>query len=422
MIDVYLNQLQSPDVEERRSAIVALAKAQDPAALPALGRIYKEDPVPELRELALKAGRYIKQSQEQAPPGAPPPPPPPRTASQLRALSTRSNSQSGDVPARTGSQTMPPRTPSKQEEARAHNYLDTALNYYSAGDRPRAVESLGRAFELNPLIHKEVVASNLAQTLTGLSHAEAIDLLADPYRRKAFAASLPGMEGAYGRGKAKRGASKSQKMVTWVDLLLDLALFWLVVSIALTAVFGFGIKTLVNEYGDQVIEASARNPTPYTQDDLDTLANASVLVWLFASMTIAVSWAIFLMINGLAIHLAATMGMAGKNSYVDFMHRFIPFVTVVALIYGAVSALTILLIPSAPGIAGLLWTMMGVGVIVSLFVMAWLIGSVYQFGIIYGFATMILSVVVSCILGCLLNFALSTLLSGSNSAIYLLAR
>lgn len=88
MIEPFLAQLHSPDPLQRRQAIIALGRAKDPRALSALAEVYRTDPVPELREMALKAGRYIKQ---QAQPAAPPPyePPPASTvAPRKKGLNT----------------------------------------------------------------------------------------------------------------------------------------------------------------------------------------------------------------------------------------------------------------------------------------------------------------------------------------------
>ena len=56
-----IRQLQHIDPDVRRRAIIALGKSKDPAALKALAAVVKNDPEPTLRELARKAGQYIRQ-------------------------------------------------------------------------------------------------------------------------------------------------------------------------------------------------------------------------------------------------------------------------------------------------------------------------------------------------------------------------
>ena len=61
MIDELIRQLKNPDPDVRKRAIMALGKAKDPAALKALAEVVRNDPDPTLRNLALKAGQYIRQ-------------------------------------------------------------------------------------------------------------------------------------------------------------------------------------------------------------------------------------------------------------------------------------------------------------------------------------------------------------------------
>src|SRR5258708_5964982 len=86
VFDRYIQQLSSQDVETRRLAIIALGNSADQRAMAALANVYKTDPDPELRDLALKAGRHIKRTTTgsmqvvQAAPTQPTAPPPPTQA------------------------------------------------------------------------------------------------------------------------------------------------------------------------------------------------------------------------------------------------------------------------------------------------------------------------------------------------------
>src|SRR5215467_11293209 len=66
MIDEYIRQLQNPDPDVRKRAIMALGKAKAPSALKPLANVVRTDPDPELRELARKAGQYIRQQMQKA--------------------------------------------------------------------------------------------------------------------------------------------------------------------------------------------------------------------------------------------------------------------------------------------------------------------------------------------------------------------
>ncbi len=61
MIDYLIQQLHNPDAAIRRRAIVKLGRSKNPAVLKALGATVRSDPDPEVRELARKAGQYIRQ-------------------------------------------------------------------------------------------------------------------------------------------------------------------------------------------------------------------------------------------------------------------------------------------------------------------------------------------------------------------------
>ncbi len=65
MADESLQKFESPDPAVRRQAILDAGRSGDRRALPYLMNIYKTDPDPVMRELALKAGRRIKSLIEQ---------------------------------------------------------------------------------------------------------------------------------------------------------------------------------------------------------------------------------------------------------------------------------------------------------------------------------------------------------------------
>jgi len=68
MIDTVLQQLKSLDPEERKKAIVTLGRLRNKIALKELESIYRNDPDPDLRALALKVGRYIVQESQSTSP------------------------------------------------------------------------------------------------------------------------------------------------------------------------------------------------------------------------------------------------------------------------------------------------------------------------------------------------------------------
>ncbi len=73
MINQLIQQLQDSNPEIRRRAILALGKSKDTAALKPLAAVVRGDPDPALRDLARKAGQYIRQQNPPQPPAATPP-------------------------------------------------------------------------------------------------------------------------------------------------------------------------------------------------------------------------------------------------------------------------------------------------------------------------------------------------------------
>ena len=153
MIEHTIRQLQSDDPVQRRATIVALGNSRDPDALRPLAAVYRRDPDPALRELALKAGQFIQQinAKEDAVPGAPIP---------------------------VGEADISPR-----DRELARGYLNSATDFYMAGDKARAVENLGKALSLDPALINEQFVSNLVMTTTGMAVAQAVPALTHPDRR-----------------------------------------------------------------------------------------------------------------------------------------------------------------------------------------------------------------------------------------------
>ncbi len=101
MIDQLIQQLQDSDPAVRRRAIIALGRSKDGAALPPLAAIVRADPDPELRDLARKAGQYIRrQMQQQTRPtaGDQPPAAPPEPTAPTAPLASRYKRLTDEIP------------------------------------------------------------------------------------------------------------------------------------------------------------------------------------------------------------------------------------------------------------------------------------------------------------------------------------
>src|SRR5258708_16046732 len=169
MFDQYLEQLASPDVSERRQAIIALGKSADPRALAPLANIYKNDPDPTLRELALKAGRYLKGLTASMPSAA-------TSSSAPVAQTTLTVSSSLAIEA--AKPELKPKEVTYADRQRAKGRVDYAIGLVAEGRNEKALSELVDAIRINPELATDQVALNLASSVTGIvSTAEAMDVV-----------------------------------------------------------------------------------------------------------------------------------------------------------------------------------------------------------------------------------------------------
>ncbi len=168
-----IQQLDNPDPEVRKKVIKALAKSQDPSAIKYLATLYKTDSDPEVRELALKAGKYIRKV----------------AGDTMRSESGRSLSFTSpmDTPAEEASvypqddAPAPPRPEAIEvpegDAQRARSYLEQALDLQVRGEDERAVQFIARAFRLNPKFQFDSYALGVAATVMNRGRDEVLDIL-----------------------------------------------------------------------------------------------------------------------------------------------------------------------------------------------------------------------------------------------------
>ncbi len=222
MSQTHIAQLRSDDPEQRRQAIIALGKARDRRALQALAHVYRHDPVPELRDLAYKAGRYI--TQQTQPQTVQPPQPLPAETYALDIRSEPDTSRQADDDAMAGGWQDPSRLPaevsygtglstavavSKQDVERATSYYNRALDLMMKHDPVKAAQELLRALELNPNLAYDLPTRNLAAGILHVQPEEAIAVLRDPARRQLYLGDTDARSSQWGR--KKRQASLARK-------------------------------------------------------------------------------------------------------------------------------------------------------------------------------------------------------------------
>lgn len=209
-----LDQLQNPDPAVRREAIIALGRSKDLDALPELAKVYQSDPVPELRELARQAGRYIQQETRPAP--EPPPP--------LLDLEPEPAPDDTPTPVTPAAPVAAQPAITAADVRRGQSHFRSARNLYEAGEQARAIKELALALHADPGLANEPVFVTLASQVLGVPPRAAIRTLLDPERRQA----------AYGVAvAAKRWRYTRRRGCAIVPILVGLALILAIAALAL---------------------------------------------------------------------------------------------------------------------------------------------------------------------------------------------
>jgi tetratricopeptide (TPR) repeat protein len=375
MIESLLQQLQSPDPAERKQAIVALANTRNPEALAALQHVYQNDPELELREMALKAGRYIHMATTRPAGSASPASPKPITGP-VQPLSP--TPITGPIQPLSPTPITGPVQPlsaagevTQRDVELARGHLDAATGYFTQGDRARAIDSLGKALALNPRLQREPFAANLITTLTGRPVSEGVPILISPQARADLVIK------AGGKPKYKAQAhGKGADTATWPNVLLDLALYGLITALATLAIFTVGLEGLKDAFE----EYSALNTYSGAGYDWDTVADLSLVFLFMMAVATGISSMIGMVIQSAGIHVAATMVLGGNGTLVLLLRRYVPFQTVVMFIYGIVSVISFVLLPSQPSLVTILSILLIPASVGLIYYSAALVADVYHFG------------------------------------------
>ncbi len=366
MIEYTIRQLQSDDPVQRRATIVALGNSRDPDALRLLAAVYRRDPDPALRELALKAGQFIQQinAKDDAVPGAP-------------------------IPA--GEADISPR-----DRELARGYLNSATDFHMAGDKARAVENLGKALSLDPALINEQFVSNLVMTTTGMTVAQAVPALTHPDRRAEL------IERMGGKRKLKGGQQHgvAAHTATWDNVAKDFGVYWLAATMSVIAILIFTLNLIQDMFTSMDLYA-----TGAVAEDIDVLLGASIVGVLISAVFFGIYQVISLALQGVFIHLAATAVLGGDGTLVYLYRRLVPFQTLIILIVALV-----LLALSLVGDFSALLFMIGLAATVGSFYVTYLlsklIGEVYAFGAWSGCGAIVLGSIIQGFVFAIGNYAI----------------
>ena len=367
-----LDRLRSPDPEVRRKAIIALGRQKDPAALGPLAEVYRNDPDPGLRELAQKAGRYIRSSSAEAA-NEPPPASPPITTPDVSA---------------------PPagRRVSGAAVERARGYFDRALDLQVRGQDAKAIEMLGKALEANPELTKDTMMINLAMDLTGRGSSAALAALENPDSRRELILRLSGIDPTTQSRHVNR---LNEETVTWGSAFIDLSIYGLVNG----AIVFVGSLVATQILFGMLSSAVATSPSGSTPEAIALLSRLNTqqitlpLAALYGLLS-AVSAIIGLLIVDGAIHVVATTVLGGEGTLTGLIRKTTLYYTVVFAVSLVLNIVTtaVALGSDANTLSVLTW----LPTVVSLLMAFWaakLTGEAYNFGAAKGCVSMILGYV-----------------------------
>lgn len=252
MIDKKTTQLlNSPKAEDRKQAVKALAQSNQAEALKYLATIYKTDSDPEIRDLALKAGRYLKKKLDSD--GG--------TSAPAPIEKARSEAPAEQVPARV----------SQLDQERANGLLQFALEQHMRGADSKAAKSLEEAFSLNPHLLHDQYAVGLASTVTGLPGEEAVARLSHAAAR-----------GHKRISSMQAAAQQSTPAHRALALVMVLSALIMLIAYLLMPWADLGLVETVDEFGESISLSQQIEEARQQIDDLQALValqggNASIV-------------------------------------------------------------------------------------------------------------------------------------------------
>lgn len=379
MIDTHtLRLLNSRSAAERERAIKALAQSKDPDALPHLAKVYQNDPEPTLRELARKAGVYIRKYSSPS-------------EDSLPLMSSAYDYEDDDsrdddsplTPLDADSPVIEEKTKNKPvseaAQERARGLVSQALDASMRGDQERAYKLVRQALKKDPGVGRDSYSRRALESITGL-----------PYERARE-------EFTVGRYAGRTGGSSDDP--TWGDALVDLAIYWVVA-------FGINMLTLLVAIGIVApMRSTITDPAVLQQFDMQMalLTSSSTFVgMMLQSVLYATIAVIALLVMYFLWHLVATVMLGGEGSFTNLIRKctllmamYSP-VLIVALVAIVLIGVFVLQPEQFLPFYSLSMFALAIG---SVLILSQRIGKAYQFGMGRGCATLILSYVLA-VCGC----------------------
>lgn len=329
MIDQYIQQLQSPDPQRRRQAIIALGKSRDRAALKHLAQVFHNDPDPDLRALAKRAGQHIRQAVDAIDPKPPSPSPaPPARSSVIHLIGepedepplesvagTYTDEPLYSEPAQeppAASAYVPPMQGreyevSRENRERAKHYVEEALSMNMRGDNAKGLKMLAQGLALNPNLINDGYFMSIAASVTGLEGDGAIQMILDSNQRASFAKA---QQERKRQERIEKHLSTARKS-TWTSSGFEILLFALIITIGpvlQVLVSVESVRAYLNGLPPEIQSA------PQLQEVRTSLEQFDVGVLLSTGIVSGISGVIGFLIQGVLVHYISVWLLGGYGT------------------------------------------------------------------------------------------------------------
>ena len=392
MIDQQLiNMLDDPNPQIREKAVKQLAKTKSQDAVQYLAVVYKTDEDPDIRELARKAGLYIKK----------------------KMTEDKWTGGEGDPYADDGSDELPDEVAvSSRAVESSIGQMESAMNLHVAGEDEKAAKFVEKAFMANPNLKNDSYYLGMAATILGMRGEDVAEYL------------LGDIEfDSKGKAKRKRKPKVEDREVTTEKVIIDLAIYFIVMATILIVGAIIFFQWLSGLFGDLLASPEFQSQVASAQD-VDFEANVRAFINLFLnlglvsaviySLIASVFSVIGLLIQFVFYHFAAAKILGGDGTYKGLIHRLTNFHTLTYAISAIVSYLLLYWVVNTMIAEGSevsayngIMVLSGISSIISIFWILYLsklIGKNYDFGTGKGCLTIIVSSILMSLISCACTF------------------
>ena len=372
-----IEMLDDPNPQVRADAVKQLAKTRSQDAVQYLAAIYKTDDDPEVRELARKAGLYIKKkmNEEKWTGGDPGP----------------------DVYDEPDEPEVIPVSARAVESSKGN--MDTAMNLHVSGDDDKAAKFVEKAFTTNPNLKNDPYYLGMASTILGVKGEQVVELL------------LGDMEYDPKSGKAKRKRKpKSGDEVSTEKVVIDLVIYFIVIAtivavgmLILISIFNTGIEVAIEESPEfaAIMSGELASDDIGQQmfvDIINGIAQGGVTLAVVTGIATGIYSVIVLLVQLGCMHVVATMMLGGEGTFKKLIHKVTGVITLFTVIYTLVVMLMIYLmfnglINEDASTISIVYLLQGLMTLGSLGYLIWFVralGRVYDFGAGSGCGTIII--------------------------------